>query len=422
VAIAEDEAEPSPLALTNRGTSRVQAYDLLGSQTAWGLDDVVVQKAAYALGTLVLGLRGEWRGLDPTTGQARWERQEPDTVVETVMSRGQVVSWGQQTAAGRSRRRLSAMDPVTGETLWSTALGGDHVSGLRAAGPFVLLTRARHDEGEMRQWVLVIDALTGTLRREIPFPAGRDARDLVAGPLLLQSAPDRQSRRAVTAVDLATGQARWTRALPSVLPVTALVGDGPRAWVLQSDGTLSSLATADGTVLGTTRLSVGPNARANPAFGSEPHVADGRFTLLASAVNGRPLLLSFETATGRLAWEVDADLVVRSQQQALLVSGDRFVVLLAGLDEDQARRVVVRIVDAASGRVEQRLEPEVRPSAGVVAMDGGFGTLVVLTTGGTSVYGTGPEGALPRAPEPAPAPPPGPAPAPPVDPAPGSPR
>jgi outer membrane protein assembly factor BamB len=384
VPVAEDESEPSTIALTNRGSSRAQAYDLLGARASWALEDVAVQRAAHALGTLVLSTRGAWRGVAPADGTPRWERPDDDPVHEVIVARGQVVSWGQQ---GRSRRRLKARDPLTGDVLWTTALGGDHVYGLRAAGPWVLLTRARYDDGEARTSLLVFDGVTGTLQREIPLPPGPDRRDLVAGSLFLQGVVETEGRRGVAAVDLATGRPRWSRALASAQPVTALAADGPRAWVLQQDGTLTALLVADGAVDATTRLALGERGRAHPAPNTQVHVADGRLTILLSAARGAPTLLAFELATGRLAWEVDPGAIVRSQQHSLFRSGDRFVLLLSGLDDEQALRVLARVVDARSGEVEQQVEPEVRATAGVVALDEGFGSLVLVTSAGTSLYG-----------------------------------
>lgn len=404
VLVADEDAEPSTVALTNRGASRAQVYDLLGARPAWALEDVVVQRAAYAEDTLVVALRGEWRGLDPRTGRSRWERQDPDAVQETIVAHGQVVSSYIQILPGRSRRRLEACDPVTGHVLWSLALGGEHVHGLRVAGPWVLLTRARTEEGPNQQAVLVIDALTGALRREIPFPMGREMRDLVHGTLFLTTGVEPDNKRVVTALDLATGDVRWTRALPSVQGVSALVAEGPRAWALQQDGTLTGITAADGQVFGSTRLSLGANARASPAFGTEVDITDGRCTLLASPMRGGAPVLQFEIESGRLLWEVDPDVVVKAQQQALVRSGDHWVVLLSGQDLQQVRRVVVRIVNARTGEVAQRLEPQVRVSAGVVSLVEGHGTLVVVTSGGTNVFGGNDQA------EPQPAPAPGPAP------------
>jgi hypothetical protein len=118
-------------------------------------------------------------------------------------------------------------------------------------------------------------------------------------------------------------------------------------------------------------------------------VSESRLTLLASSPGPRtgPPLLCFDLASGRLLWEVEAEPVVRSQFQHLVRSGRYWAVLLAGFDAEQRRRVFVRIVDAATGAVEQTLEPGLGPEAGIVSLEEGFGTLLVLTNEGTSLYG-----------------------------------
>lgn len=410
LAVADEPDDPCPLALIQRAGAEVRAIDMAQARVAWRLGEGSAPRAAWAAGTLVLATRGTWRGLDPADAAVRWSTTQQDLVQEVAVAHGAVVAWSQTPVAGRSERRVTARDPATGLVLWSTSLGFEAVYELRAAGSWVTITRARWEDGETRSSLLVLDALTGTLLREIPLAGGRDGRAALLGARLLTAGPDGAGRRSVSAVDLASGAVAWTRRLEGSGAVATLVPDGERVWALQQDGRLTALALADGRVVATTTVSQGTRVGPTPAFGTEARIEDGRLTLLTGATSTRagPALLQFDLATGRLLWEVEGAPLVRGQAQHLAQVGGRWVVLLVGQDGQQRRRALLRVVEASTGAVEQTLEPRVEPEAGVVGLEAGFGTLVVLTNSGVSVY-AGVGGAVPG---PTPGPAPGPIPQP----------
>jgi len=385
VLLATEPGEQAPLALTVRG-GMLRAYNLVKGERAFELPEADSRRAGWSEDTLALVLRGELRGVEPTRGATRWSREHLGAVHDLVVSRGVLVVTGQDPAAGSAERSLEAFDARTGLPLWSVPLGVEPVAGLSAVGGQVLLTRLRSDRSGQRTRLLVVDLLSGAPLREIELATAREARDLIVPGLVLTAGPDEQGgARRVAAIELATGRTRWNVALDNMSAVSALAADGERVWALQQDGRLTQLALADGARTHRTHVETGA-ARAAPALGTQAMVRDGRLTLLATGLRDGSPLLSFDLASGKLRWAVEAEPLARTQQHELLAAGDRWVVLTAGVDASGARRVLVRVVVAAEGTVEQEIEVAAGPANGLATLASGPGAILVVTGGGAAVY------------------------------------
>ncbi len=376
---------PAPLALVAAG-GQLEAFDLGGARPAFRLDDLRVQHAAFAMGTLVLAAPGELLGLDPGTGEVRWRRPQAEPVMDLVVSRGLLVAWISASGGARAARRLEGLEPATGETLWSAPLGTDQVHSLRSDGPRALLLRTRYEDGETRAWLLTLDALCGALLAERRLAPTRDLL-LLDGGLGLEVRVGADGQRTAVGFDLDGPRTRFARALAGTEPVTGAVLHGGRVWLLRQDGRLESLSADDGAPAASVRLALPPEARAAPAPGSQLSVSEGRLVLLAAALRGAPPLIAFDLESGSAAWAARGQPFRRSDVQHLARLPGRWLVLRAGQGAEGERSLELSVVRDADGGLEQVLEPEPGPRGSVIALTAGAEGALVLTGAGLMLYG-----------------------------------
>lgn len=384
--VASEPGRPSPLALTSRaGTLR--AWDLASGRLAFERAEVHAARAAWCEGTLLAALRGVLHGLDPATGQSRWTQDRLRSLHDLAVGHGIAVVLGQAAAEDGGARVLEAHDAATGLLLWSTTLGQEPVFQLQVAGSQVLLSRQVQMPGGTRTRLLVFDLVCGALRATLDPPGALDLREVVLPGRLLHAGPaSAGAGRLVSSTRLPEGTPEWSATLEEPAPVTALLPDGDSLWVLQNGGALTRLALATGEVRSRTKVATG-QAHARPAFGTALRIHEGLLVVMALGARGPSPLLAFDTQTGKLRWEVEAQPLAQSQQHALLAVGPHLLALWAGEDGNRVRQARLKVVRAADGTVEQEVEQRLGGPHGVVSVAAGPGALLLVADGGAASYG-----------------------------------
>ncbi|MEW2165439.1 serine/threonine-protein kinase [Streptomyces sp. NPDC007084] len=141
--------------------------------------------------------------VDQVSGKVLWSR--PDTAARSDdVTSGPVLSGGLLQVISSGGRRITALDPATGETRWgldTTRYGG----GIAHAGGVVLLTD-RHGE------VTGLDAATGRKLWHHALPGKKGVpRFSSYGDTLAYAVTAGGTRTTVTAVDPETGDVKWQR-------------------------------------------------------------------------------------------------------------------------------------------------------------------------------------------------------------------
>jgi outer membrane protein assembly factor BamB len=289
-----DLADPTDVAVValdaRRGTVRWKVDGVLVGgdiESAYEVRDQLQQSAGDVLPVLTVapGSR-ELIGLESVTGEVRW--RTPASHSELVgLSRDTVVVRLTGEQAPPAIGALRAFDRSTGRALWTRDYRVESFP--RAAGSgstFALLSKLDDEHAQLE----VVDAPTGTTRfvRDLP-PWFGDGQIGLDGDVALVSGGSE-----LTAIDLATGESRWT--ITATAGVTAPpVVDATVFTQLDQDG---SFAAVD-LVSGATRWMFPP---AEYRFANLMATANGHVAAGWSA-GGRSVLAGFDARTGELRWE-----------------------------------------------------------------------------------------------------------------------
>ncbi len=245
-------------------------------------------------------------------------------------------------AAGK--RTIVALDFVDGRRVWALR-AGPHEAGLLLAENTLV---AAGMDGTIR----AIDPADGAIRWQATpdSAAGFFATPVLVAPDILAVADD---RGLVTALDLVTGEARWTQRLGVPVYATPATHDG-RLFIPTSRGRFVALDAATGESVWTAEAGDPLVKFSAPAVGGGLVVvgaSDGRLRAL-DAATGKPIwtflsdgnfasapliagdvvyagsldehLYAFDRATGDLLWQHELDGRIKSTP---IIHGDRLIVL-----------------------------------------------------------------------------------------------
>ncbi len=375
----------APVALMMRGSELV-TIDLPRAKVAWTAEVGGVQRAAWLDGVVVLAVNRELRGYDAKTGAPLWTRATGALTRDLQVSGGVVYALVQDVVRGNRGNRLIAIDAFRGIEIWTVTLARSDYRNLKPWGERILLRQVRYDRGGARGELLVFDAFDGRRRHAVPVPLQVDTTPVVAGDLwCVAGTADGRSRRVLTAYDLAAGKARWQRTLKGSYMVGSLVHHGQHLLVLQQDGTLTTHSLKDGTPLHETRVYVGEGGNARP-FPGTPMIASGKHVTFIPWVR-RPALsvVCYDRKTGKLQWESPYKPKLTLSKAALQKIGDRLVAMIAYREGD-AQHILLRILDATTGKPIQVIEPEgLSRDNWVPTVQAGYGTVVIFGKSGASI-------------------------------------
>ncbi|MEU1849859.1 serine/threonine-protein kinase [Streptomyces sp. NPDC019990] len=176
-------------------------------------------QCSYAVGKLLCAQSGLVFALDPADGRVRWKHPLDGVAAEGPPSGAPVVSGGVVLAALGQGRRLSALEPGSGDVVRRQQLPA--YGGVRAVGGMVLLTAA---DGT----VTGVDSASGAVKWSHRIP-GQDVPYFVSFPgdplAYAASVSGDGARTTVTAVDPGTGAVRWdARPAGALQPLGAVDG------------------------------------------------------------------------------------------------------------------------------------------------------------------------------------------------------
>lgn len=318
---------------------------------------------------------GAVAALDRASGAIRWST--PVTIGEVVDGTASEPALALVGAGGRPQDGLAGVDPRDGALLW-TAPAASSESEVAPDGDAWLVL----EPGLLRR----LDVDTGAERWRWP------SRDPAAVHLVAStdSAIVVASDHTVTALDRATGNARWAVPVPR-LRGTA-VADPASLVALDGDGRMLGITTTDGTVRWDTRLAFDARSAVR-VTGTEHLVLVAIDPPLADDGTRTPRIVGVDPRTGAVQWvhlyrsAVDRRGIVATADVAVLVGTTRPGAITAldlgtggiawqkDLGEDPAH---VRVVDgqvlAASGRE-------------VVLLSGADGSVLAEARSGSPVIG-----------------------------------
>jgi outer membrane protein assembly factor BamB/tetratricopeptide (TPR) repeat protein len=381
-----DGPAPCPLALMMRGRTLV-AIDLRRGRVAWDAPTGSCYRAVYAQGKLVVAVSRELRGLDADTGEDAWSYEHGASVRELHIAHGQVFALLQDTTGLAGRHRLVALDAFRGHVLWSVDLGREEYRKLRPWRDRVLLQHVPMRGSRTVNEMLVFDGFSGARRGRITIPLMIERTPAIVGSLYCVAGRTGANRkRVLAAFDLETARPKWQRALEGDQAVTSLAADGNRLLVLRNDGTLVTYGTRDGRAQHHTRIFVGDAGRASPFPGTELLVDPKRVTLFPWIRRPALSVVTYDRRTGKLVWEAPYETDVHPAKAALLDRGE-VICSMISYPRDRVQHILIRLIDAASGKVLQEIEPEGLSKANwIPTMADGYGTLVVFGKTGASIF------------------------------------
>lgn len=264
----------------------VHTMDLGTGETRWTLDTGQrIHASPVIVGELLIvgDSMGRVTALDTKDGAEAWTASVLGSISGSPAPVGDTVVFA--TELGRA----IALNAATGETIWQTELGAGVSRSVSATADAVYL-------GLSGGTLLVLDATDGAeiWRRELDTP-GEISTPAVADSLVAFATGldvDDPSARSVTALDIGTGETRWTYTSPTHagLYSPALV-DGV-AYIVGHDRLVVALDDTNGHVLWSTEL--GNEVEALPS------VVDG---VLYTAANDHGAV-ALNAATGEVLWEV----------------------------------------------------------------------------------------------------------------------
>ncbi|TYL39925.1 hypothetical protein CV102_06550 [Natronococcus pandeyae] len=186
------------------GGERLTALDPASGDVRWtqGFDGTeMVFQPELGFGTVyaITGEYGErkFHAVNPTDGSVRWTRESVDAAGTDSFAPNSLAVTAEAVYAavgdGSSEREIVALEPATGETLWTFDPEDDARSRLVAAGERVFVTTPEE--------TIVLDAATGERERNVP---GNRLLAVADGTALTASGDG------LHAIDLETGDERWS--------------------------------------------------------------------------------------------------------------------------------------------------------------------------------------------------------------------
>ena len=377
----------SPLALMSRGTEIV-AIDLEKGAVAWTAGTGSCQRAAWTDGVLVLALNRELRGLDAQTGAQLWSLETPSLTRDMQVSGGLVIAQLQdirpETAGTQS---LAAIDAYQGSLVWTQPLPRQDYRHLQATGGRILLHQVMYDGRGTTTELLVYDAFDGTRRHAIEIPFTVEGEPQLAGGLyVLAGMTERREIRVLAAYDIAKGQAAWIRTLRGKDAVCCLTPVGPDVIVLRGDGSVLTHAIATGSPTAETRLYVTDRGRSCPFPGTTLLADETHLTMIPWARRPAFGAVCYDRRTGKLAWESPYPEGVSPSKAALVRRGDVYLAMVSH-PRDRVQHILVRLIDARTGKVLQEIEPEgLSRENWIPSLTEGRGTVVIFGKSGASIF------------------------------------
>jgi outer membrane protein assembly factor BamB len=237
----------------------------------------------------------------------------------------------------------------------------------------------------------VFDGFSGTPRHRMRVPMQMEGTAVIEGRIYCVAGREPSGRsRALAAYDLETGQPEWQRALKGRDAICALSAEAPHLLVLRGDGSVVTHALRDGAAVHETRIFVGDVGRACP-FPGTPLLTDADSLTLFPWVR-RPALsvVSYDRGTGKLRWEVPYEADIHPSK-AVVVRRDGVLCVLISYPRDNVQNILVRLLDANTGKLLQEIEPEGLARANwIPSMVEGHGTLVIFGKSGASIFRAAP--------------------------------
>jgi outer membrane protein assembly factor BamB len=386
-----DGAAPleSPLALMSRGTE-VVAIDLDAGRIAWTENTGGCQRAAWTDGVLVLALNRELRGLDAKTGKSLWSYETPSITRDLQVSGGLVIAQLQDVRpATAGNQSLAAVDAYQGSLVWSQRLPRQDYRHLSATSGRVVLHQVTYDGRGTHTELLVFDAFDGTRRHVIPVPFAVEGAPLTIGDLtILAGMTAQRETRVLAAYDLAKGSPSWMRSLRGDDAVCSLVLVGDTVVVLRGDGTVLTHALATGKPLAETRVYVTDRGRSCPFPGTELIADTSRMAMLPWARRPNFGAVCYDRRTGKLLWEAPYPEGVSPSKASFIRRGDVYLAMVS-YPRDRVQNILIRLIDAKSGKVLQQIEPEgLSKENWIPSLVEGRGTVVVFGKTGASIFRT----------------------------------
>ncbi len=400
VEVSTVERTLSPVALMS-DARRLVAFDLVGAQLAFVLEDGPYHRAFYDDSILVLAAGRLVRGVTADRGETLWELDIEGSVLDLEGGPGLTFALLHDTRPGhQGERRILALDAARGRVLWSKDLAAEtNASEISVHGPDLLVRETRQRDGNYWPAMLVIDGLTGRLRHVIGLPEERrtDREPLLLDGRLIVASRDARGTPLLTAHTLATGEIAWSRTLPGTGRVSALVPDDRpgQVVVLQEDGFLGTYATDDGKPRTRTRIYAGEGRGAWPFHQTALLVTKERVILMPGTARPPAHVGAWDRGTGKIVWDTPWEQEERNPGRSALALTDDGVLALtpyssprpAGSKERPPTRVLLRVLDRESGRVLQQVEPVgLAPDYGLVSLARGWGTVVVFGRAGVALY------------------------------------
>ena len=320
-------------------------------------DDAVSAPVFATDAVIAVGKKAVY-AIDPSSGEPLWTIGRAGGAVSApalVGSAGPLLYVDQP--AGEGRPALVAVDPSTRKERWRASLQATSRSGIAVAGTMAYL-------GDEDGHVYAVRVSDGTIAWTASVPGGVASAPTVSGQTVVVGVRDADAQRPrLVALDAATGDRRWTYAPPSSggAPSSTTIG-GDLVYAGFPDRAVRAL-TIDGGRVDWSSLSL---SLFSPVAGPALEAAGASSAVYASDVAGG--VYRFDGASGERSWDHQLNaLVVRGSP---VLVGDR---LLLGLGDG---RLVA--LEAASGDLVWQSVA----SPGLIGAIAVSGDLVVAVKGG----------------------------------------
>ncbi|MEU9291063.1 serine/threonine-protein kinase [Streptomyces sp. NPDC048275] len=260
------------------GGGLLEALDPASGRTRWTMDLSAYSRVQHAGGTVLLtGADGTVTGVDGASGESRWSQRIPGQSAPNLAAfAGGGLAYATSTSGDGTSTRVAGLDPETGDVRWDASLKGTlyPVGTQRDTVVFTSVDKNTETDALVQydpqskvshrvEFAVTLPQAQATVRANTVY--------LVAtlGPLV--------------AVDLETRKQRW-RLETSVSRGSAPVADTEHVYFTAADGRLLAVDAAKGKLVGQTRTRLGAEADRVPAALSPPLVTGGR--VYASAPDG----------------------------------------------------------------------------------------------------------------------------------------
>ncbi|MHA5054495.1 serine/threonine-protein kinase [Streptomyces sp. SD15] len=264
-------------AITHAGRL-LEALDPASGRTRWTMDLSAYSRVQHAGGTVLLtGADGTVTGVDGASGESRWRRRIPGQSAPNLAAfAGGGLAYATSTSGDGTSTRVAGLDPETGDVRWDASLKGTlyPVGTQRDTVVFTSVNKNTETDALVQydpqskvshrvEFAVTLPQAQATVRADTVY--------LVAtlGPLV--------------AVDLETRKQRW-RLETSVSRGSAPVADAEHVYFTAADGRLLAVDAAKGKLVGQTRTRLGGESDRVPGALSPPLVTGGR--VYASAPDG----------------------------------------------------------------------------------------------------------------------------------------